>query len=164
VTLARSFLPCVGPATRLLVLGSLPGQRSLTEQRYYAHPQNQFWRLIGAVIARDIASLDYDARLAALAAAGIGLWDVVARASRAGSLDSAIRLPEPNDVAALVQTLPGIAAIAFNGAAAWRIGAPALGATGLPLLRLPSSSPAHAALSFEAKRAAWMPLQRFLAG
>src|SRR5690349_13796039 len=73
-----SFAPIAGPDTRVLLLGSLPGEASLRAERYYAHPQNQFWRLAGAVIDHeDLAGLDYEARLAALCAAGVGLWDVV---------------------------------------------------------------------------------------
>jgi hypoxanthine-DNA glycosylase len=74
----RSFPPVVDADTRLLVLGSLPGDRSLAAARYYAHPQNQFWQLMSAVIDVDLPSLDYDARLAALRTARVGLWDVVA--------------------------------------------------------------------------------------
>jgi hypoxanthine-DNA glycosylase len=157
-----SFPPTVTPGARLLLLGSLPGVVSLARNQYYAHPQNQFWRLIGSVIDADLVPLAYDDRLAALAGAGIGLWDVIRSATRSGSLDSAIRDHQPNDLAALVARLPRLAAIGFNGGAAFKAGAPALLATGLPLLRLPSSSPAHAAMPFEAKRAAWHELRRFL--
>jgi hypoxanthine-DNA glycosylase len=76
----------------LLVLGSLPGEESLAQGRYYAHPRNHFWTLIGAVIGRDLVALGYEARLAALLEAGVGLWDVVASATRRGSLDGAIRV------------------------------------------------------------------------
>src|SRR3546814_13305825 len=77
-----SFAPHVAPDARLLILGSLPGARSLAERRYYAHPTNQFWRLLGGVIDRPIASLAYDDRLDELAGARVGLWDVkIGRAS-----------------------------------------------------------------------------------
>ena len=161
-TRAASFPPALGPRTRLLILGSLPGQVSLARRQYYAHPQNQFWRLLGAVLGVDLAGLPYDARLAALAGAGIGLWDVVGSAVRLGSLDSAIRDPAPNDLAGLVAALPGLAAIAFNGAAALKIGARQLGNTAIPLVALPSSSPAYAAMTFAEKRNAWLTLRRFL--
>ena len=85
----------------MLVLGSLPGDRSLAEQRYYAHPQNQFWRLIGAAVGRELVQLSYEERLAALREAGVGLWDVVARARREGSSDAAIRDASANDLVAL---------------------------------------------------------------
>src|SRR5436190_20184302 len=98
ISLKRSMAPVGSANARLLLLGSLPGEASLRAERYYAHPQNQFWRLIGAVIGReDFRQLDYEARLASLAAAGVGLWDVVADAVRAGSLDGAIRDHRPNE-------------------------------------------------------------------
>ena len=162
MTRAASFAPCVRADTRLLILGSLPGQVSLARSQYYAHPQNQFWRLTGAIIDRDLAALSYDARLAALATAGIGLWDVIGTAVRFGSLDSAIRDCETNDLAALVSGLPSLAAIGFNGSAAFRLGTRQLGQTAMPLVALPSSSPAFAAMPFAAKRTAWLTLRRFL--
>ena len=80
-----------GADARLFVLGSLPGDASLAAQRYYAHPTNQFWRLLGAAIGEELQALGYDERLARLAERRIGLWDVIASASRRGSLDQAIR-------------------------------------------------------------------------
>lgn len=157
------FAPVTRADTRLLVLGSLPGAISLAEGRYYAHPRNLFWRLIGEAIGRDLAALSYDARLAALQNAGIGLWDTVAAATRAGSLDAAIRLHEASDLAALVAALPELRAVAFNGATAARIGRRQLaGAPGLALIDLPSSSPAYASLSYAKKREAWLALRAYL--
>ena len=117
-----SFPPVVAPDTRVLVLGSLPGERSLAEQRYYAHPRNLFWRLVGEVIGRDLEALDYEARLATLLEARIGLWDTVASARRSGSLDAAIREAEHNPLADLAASLPDLRAVAFNGATSTRIG------------------------------------------
>ncbi len=157
------FPPVTRPDTRLLVLGSLPGAVSLSQGRYYAHRQNLFWRLIGPVIGRDLAALDYEARLEALLDARVGLWDTVAAATREGSLDADIRLHAASDLAALAATLPELRAIAFNGATSARIGRRQLaGVAGLDLIDLPSSSPAHASLSFESKRAAWMRLAPYL--
>lgn len=158
-----SFSPIVAPNSRVLILGSLPGEASLAASRYYAHPQNQFWRLIGAVIGRDIASLDYDARLAALIAAQIGLWDTVASALRTGSLDGALREVEQAALPALVSTLPALRAIGFNGATAAKIGRKALGETALTLIDLPSSSPAHAVMSFAQKAEQWKSLGEYIA-
>jgi len=153
------FPPVTRPDTRLLVLGSLPGAISLRQQRYYAHPQNLFWRLMSAVIGRDLVALAYEARLEALLDAKVGLWDTVAAATREGSLDAAIRLHEASDLAALAATLPDLRAIAFNGATSAKIGRRQLGdATGLALIDLPSSSPAYASLGFEKKRDAWEKL------
>lgn len=108
--------------TRILILGSLPGQRSLSAGHYYAHPQNQFWRLIGDVIDRNLQTLAYADRLSALLDHGIGLWDTVAEARRPGSLDSALRDVVPNDLVALVASLPSLRQIAFNGQKAQAIG------------------------------------------
>jgi double-stranded uracil-DNA glycosylase len=156
------FAPVTRPDTRLLVLGSLPGAVSLAQQRYYAHPQNQFWRLIGAVIGEDLVPLAYEARLAALLEAGVGLWDTVASATRPGSLDADIRLHEASDLAGLIGTLPRLRAIAFNGATSARIGRRQLGDARLALIDLPSSSPAYASLPFEGKREAWLALGAYL--
>src|SRR5690606_19780409 len=122
MTRKASFAPVVAPATRVLILGSLPGERSLAAGRYYAHPRNRFWHLVGRVIGIDLELLAYEARLAALLAAGIGLWDTVATARRDGSLDAAIRDAEATPLAGIVATLPALRAVAFNGATAARIG------------------------------------------
>jgi len=157
------FPPVTRSDTRVLVLGSLPGSVSLARQRYYAYPQNQFWRLIGAAIERDLVPLPYQARLEALLDAGVGLWDTVAAATREGSLDADIRLHEASDLAALAATLPGLKAIGFNGGTSARIGRKQLaGVTAVALIDLPSSSPAYASLSFEKKRDAWLALRAYL--
>lgn len=159
----HSFPPVIDRQVRLLVLGSLPGERSLAEQRYYAHPQNQFWRLISPAAGRDLAALDYDARLAALLEAHIGLWDVVASARRTGSTDAAIREPEHHDIAALAATLPALRAIAFNGGTAYRHGMRQLGhnATKSAIIRLPSSSALHT-IPFSEKLPAWAAIRTYL--
>jgi hypoxanthine-DNA glycosylase len=157
-----SFAAVVDDQTRLLVLGSLPGEISLRAAQYYAHPQNQFWRLIGAVIGADLAAAPYEARLAMLRSRGVGLWDVVRSARRVGSLDAAIRDHQPNALAELAGALPDLAAIAFNGATASTIGRKALGPNPRwALASLPSSSPAHT-IGFEPKLAQWMTLQGYL--
>ncbi len=156
-----SFPPFTDADTRLLLLGSLPGEASLRAARYYAHPQNQFWRLVGGVIGRDIAALDYDDRLAALRVARIGVWDVVADALRPGSLDTAIRDHRPNDLQALVAHLPALRGIGFNGGTAARIGRKLLPASKLTMVDLPSSSPAYT-LAFAAKQDRWLALAPLL--
>ncbi len=158
-----SFAPVTDARTRLLVLGSLPGEQSLAAQRYYANPRNQFWRLIGAVIEVDLVALPYDERLATLLRHRIGLWDVVGSALRPGSLDGAIREHEANPLAALAAGLPELRAIAFNGGTSARLGIKELGDdTAFALVPLPSSSPAFT-LSFEAKRDQWLKLRPYLA-
>jgi TDG/mug DNA glycosylase family protein len=157
-----SFGAVADARTRLLVLGSLPGEESLKRGQYYAHPRNQFWRLIGAVIGGDLAALPYPDRLEALQAAGVGLWDVVRSAARKGSLDVHIREHEPNALEALVAELPALRAVAFNGGTALRLGRELLAATPpVEIVALPSSSPAHT-LAFDRKLKAWMGLRAFL--
>ena len=157
-----AFDPVVDANTRLLILGSLPGDASLMAAQYYGHPRNAFWRLISGVVGRDLAALPYAERLAALKAAGVGLWDVIASAERPGSLDAAIRRPEAADLRGLVAGLPDLGAVAFNGGTAARLGRAILaGESGTALIDLPSSSPAHAR-PFAEKAAAWAVLGRFL--
>ena len=148
--------------TRVLICGSLPGERSLAEGRYYAHPSNQFWKLTGAVLGCDLASLDYDRRIGRLLTAGIGLWDAVGSATRIGSGDAAIRDHRPNRLAKLAQGLPRLQAIAFNGGTAAKIGRGQVGTAHAALVDLPSSSAAYAAMPLAEKRAQWLALRDFL--
>jgi len=158
-----SFAPHVAPDTRLLILGSLPGARSLAERQYYAHPTNQFWRLVGAVIGDPLAELDYDERLVRLRAAKIGLWDVIRTAERRSSSDSEIRAVEAHDLASQVATLPELRMIAFNGgkaAATGRRQLPPLG--NIAVIDLPSSSAANT-IGYAAKMGDWLRLRDALA-
>lgn len=158
----RSFPPIVDHRTRLLLLGSLPGEQSLAAGRYYAHPRNQFWLLMGEVIGRDLAALGYDERLKALLDAGVGLWDVVESATRIGSLDTKIRDHRPNLLADLAASLRGLRAVAFNGGTSSRIGRMHLQARpDLQLITLPSSSPAHT-MRLSEKQHRWNALQPWL--
>lgn len=157
----RAFEPVFDANTRLLILGSLPGDASLKAAQYYAHPRNAFWRLIGDVLGHDLTALAYEERLTALKRAGVGLWDVIASAERPGSLDAAIRRPEAADLRGLVADLSGLRAVAFNGGAAARLGRAVLADARVELIDLPSSSPAHAR-PFEQKAAAWAVLARRL--
>ena len=146
-----------------MICGSLPGDRSLAAQRYYAHPQNQFWRLLSPVVESDLAALDYEDRLAALLDAHIGLWDVVATATRAGSSDAAIRDHAPNDLEQLAAKLPQLRAIAFNGGTAHKIGLRLMEdqVQRYDLVALPSSSPLHT-IGIAAKQGAWAALRAYL--
>ncbi|MCD9097112.1 DNA-deoxyinosine glycosylase [Luteimonas fraxinea] len=158
-SLIRSFAPVANDRARVLVLGSMPGVASLDADRYYAHPRNLFWPIVGTLFGFDPA-LSYDARLARLTACGVALWDVAGECVRPGSLDARIEAGSvvPNDIGGLLARYPGIERIRFNGAAAEslfrRHVLPTLDVVP-DLLRLPSTSPAHAALGFEAKLAAW---------
>lgn len=146
--------PVIGPDTRLLVLGSFPGVASLHAQRYYGHPQNQFWKILGALWSVDLMALPYEQRLDAVRAHGLGIWDVYGACEREGSLDSAIRHAELNDFAWLQQQCPQLRAVAHNGGESFRH-AKHMRALGLPVHQLPSTSPANASWSFERKLAAW---------
>lgn len=146
--------PVVGPATRLVVLGSFPGVASLGAAQYYAHPRNHFWPLVSRLLGVDFRSLPYEQRLQAAVDHGLGLWDVYAACRRVGSLDSAIEQAEMNDLGLLPRLAPGLRGLAHNGGESAR----AMRLTrsfGLPVYRLPSSSPANASWSFERKLAAW---------
>ena len=146
--------PVISPDTRLVVLGSFPGAASLAAQQYYGHPRNAFWRVLSALWDEDLAALPYAGRLAALARHRVGLWDVYRACEREGSLDSAIRAPELNDLASLKALAPGLRAVAHNGAESARSRRVTAG-LGLDVHALPSTSPANAAWSFERKLAAW---------
>ena len=156
-------LPPVARAdARLFILGSLPGDASLSARRYYAHPTNQFWRLLGAAIGEDLQSLDYDERLRRLVERRIGLWDVIASASRRGSLDQAIRSADHNRVEQLRHDFPELRALAFNGSTAAAAGRRLLGtAEGLTLIELPSSSAANTR-PFAQKAEAWSVLAEII--
>lgn len=149
--------PVVSANTRLLVLGSFPGAASLAAQQYYAHPRNQFWPIVTTLLADNpatVLALDYPARCDWLLQQGVGLWDVYAACEREGSLDSAIRQPRTNDFSALRQRCPALRAVAHNGAESFRH-ARHTAALGVPVVRLPSTSPANASWSFDRKLAAW---------
>ena len=158
----RCFDPVVDAQTRLLVLGSLPGEKSLALQEYYANRQNRFWLLMSEVIGVDLVRLDYTSRLAALLIQRVGLWDVVAEAHRAGSLDSRIRDCNDNDLLALLAHLPNLTTIAFNGGTAARLGLKVLGqhAARYRIVQLPSSSPAYT-LSYAEKSRLWQVLRGY---
>jgi len=147
--------PIVSPATVVLILGSFPGVRSLEQQQYYAHPQNQFWKILQAVWPDHplpTGADSYAKKKTWLLDRGLGVWDVYAACEREGSLDSAIRAPVANDIAGL--QLPRLAAIAHNGGESFKH-ARHTRALGVPVYPLPSTSPANASWSFERKLAAW---------
>ena len=161
-SLPKSCLPpVVSPEVLLLICGSLPGETSLRAERYYAHPQNQFWRLLGAVLDKPLGEMAYEARLQALLTRRVGLWDVVASARRQGSLDGAMREIEVNPLLELTSRLPLLQAVAFNGGTAARIGRGALSGTSLALIDLPSSSPAYT-VPFADKAARWAALRAWV--
>ena len=155
---SEGFPAVEGADARLLVLGSLPGQRSLAEQQYYAHPQNAFWRIMEEVLG---INGSYEQRCRQLVAQRVALWDVLASSVRPGSMDADIRLDgaRVNDFAAFFVRHPGLRMIAFNGRKAEQLFTRLVGVdtVGKPvqLIGLPSTSPAYAALPFAGKLAEW---------
>jgi hypoxanthine-DNA glycosylase len=146
--------PIADAHTRLIVLGSFPGVASLRAQQYYGHPRNHFWPILSALWQVDLQTAPYAQRLAAVRAHGLGIWDVYASCEREGSLDSAIENARLNDLAGLRRRAPRLEAIAHNGGESARAMRHTR-ALGLPVHRLPSTSPANASWSFERKLAAW---------
>jgi hypoxanthine-DNA glycosylase len=146
--------PVIARGTRLVVLGSFPGAMSLQRQQYYAHPRNQFWAILSALWGVDLVAMPYPQRIADVTARGLGIWDVYGACRREGSLDTAIEEAQLNDLAGLKLRAPLLQAVAHNGgesAKAMRH----TQALGVPVIRLPSTSPANASWHFERKLAAW---------
>ncbi len=153
---SQSFPPIARPDARILVLGSLPGQRSLQEQQYYAHPQNAFWRIMRELFG---AEGGYQQRCDTLVEHGIALWDVLAESVRPGSMDSDIKIDtaRPNDFATLFGDCPGIGKVCFNGQKAAAMFERFVGVDTYDLRfeTLPSTSPAYAAMPYSEKLARW---------
>ena len=174
--------PIADHRTQLLVLGSFPSATSLARQQYYAHPQNQFWTILQAIWPSSqgmVCANSYEKRSQLLLDHGLGVWDVYASCERQGSLDAAIRKPEVNDFARLLTLCPQLRAIAHNGGESYRYArhvisclSPVLAShmahigaddgadngvlgSGLPVYKLPSTSPANASWSLERKLEAW---------
>lgn len=156
----QSFPPLARADARILILGSMPGVASLHAGQYYAHPQNQFWKILGQLLGFDPAA-PYETRTEALLDARIALWDVLASCQRPGSLDARIHVASAiaNDLAGFLAKHPDIERICFNGSTAEdlfrrlvRVQLPHLDVS---TLRLPSTSPAHAAMTPARKLAIW---------
>jgi hypoxanthine-DNA glycosylase len=154
----------VDARARALVLGTLPGEESLRQVKYYAHPRNLFWPIVFALFDRTLVS-DYEARRLFLAERGIALWDVCAMAERRASLDSEIKREIPNPIHELLDAHPQIRTVAFNGGGARRLyDRHFTRRPDLAYLHLPSTSPAHASLGFAEKLARWQVLREALDG
>jgi hypoxanthine-DNA glycosylase len=149
--------PLLDANTRLLVLGSFPGVASLRSQQYYGHPQNQFWKIMATLLssnATEVLGMPYAERAQWLLSQGVGLWDVYATCEREGSLDVNIQNAQPNDLRSLRELCPSLIAIAHNGAESFKH-AKLTQALGLPVYKLPSTSPANASWAFARKQDAW---------
>ncbi len=161
----HSFAPVADGTARILILGSMPGAESLRAGQYYAHRRNTFWRIMGDLVGAS-ADIPYVTRTRMLRNSGIALWDVLAACTREGSLDAAIdeRSIIANDLLCFLAQHRGITHVFFNGATAERCFArhvqPALETGLLQLQRLPSTSPAHAAMSYAQKLRAWRSILR----
>lgn len=158
----RSFAPVASADARILILGSMPGVASLNAGQYYAHPQNRFWPIMGRLLGFDPAQTPYAERIAYLTTGGIALWDVLQSCERPGSLDSAIcrETQVVNDFPGFLSAHPQIHTVYFNGAHAEQtfrryVRSLLPNATALECIRLPSTSPAHASLSFDDKLTQW---------
>jgi hypoxanthine-DNA glycosylase len=161
----ESFPPIASEKSRVLILGSMPGEASLKAGQYYAHPRNAFWRIMGELFGAG-PELPYDQRVKRLDHAGIALWDSLHSCVRPGSLDASITAEEPNDFAAFFAKYPRVKHIYFNGAKAEAVFRrhvlPSLPNDQHILVRLPSTSPAHAAIPFEVKVRAWSIIRNSL--
>lgn len=152
------FPPVARQDARILVLGSLPGQRSIAAQQYYAHPQNAFWPIMQGLF--DIEG-DYDSRCRQLLDQRVALWDVLGSSVRPGSMDSDIQMDsaQPNDFQDFFETHTAIEIVAFNGKKAEQMFARLVQTRVLPpatrFVGLPSTSPAYAAMPFSGKLSAW---------
>ena len=166
----ESFPPRLTEGCRVLVLGSMPGVRSLQLQQYYGHPQNRFWPFMQALCGVS-ADAEYESRIAALNRAGIGVWDVLKACERPGSLDSAIARDSevPNDIGGLLAQHPSIRALAFNGGKAWqyfrRRVLPDLAPDAVArvaLCPMPSTSPLNKTKPDAERRGRWLALKEWL--
>ena len=163
----ESFPPIAKPNAEMLILGSLPGRRSLEMQQYYAHPQNAFWKLVARIFDVE-PSLEYARRVKVLTANRIALWDVLAAAERPGSLDSSIvgASALANDFAMFFRSHPRVRHVFFNGRKAEAMynrfvlpGLPTEFAS-IHYVSLPSTSPAHAGMPFAEKLVRWKSIKR----
>ncbi len=159
---SSGFPPIVGDSAGVLVLGSLPSQKSIEASEYYAHPQNAFWRIMGELFGAGL-DVSYARRTDSLKSNKIAVWDVLASSVRPGSMDSDIDVTtaKPNDFPAFLETNAGIRLVCFNGQKAARMFED-LVLSPHPELRpgrqyetLPSTSPAFASMPFEEKLAKW---------
>ena len=150
-----SFPPIANKDSKILILGSIPGIRSLEMQQYYAHPQNKFWKIICEIFNEDFTT-DYAERIKILEKHHIALWDVIDTCERKGSLDSEIRNEEANKIEELLQNFPNIKAIFCNGQKSHKNLQKILGKKfRMPIIVLPSTSPAYAGLSYFDKLKSW---------
>ncbi|BFO68846.1 DNA-deoxyinosine glycosylase [Chryseobacterium sp. KCF3-3] len=156
-----SFSPLIDTHSEILILGSIPGVKSLEKQQYYGHPQNKFWKIIFELLNEEFTD-DYTQRIETIRKHHIALWDVIDSCERKGSLDSEIRNEEANQIAELLEEHPNVKAIFCNGGKSHKNLQKLLGKNyKLPIFLLPSTSPLHT-VSFEKKLEEWKKILEFL--
>lgn len=156
-----SFPPIIDDYSKILILGSIPGVKSLEKQQYYAHPQNKFWKIIFELFHEDFTD-DYEKRMNVLKNNHIALWDVIDSCERKGSLDSEIKNEEANQIEELLGKYPKITAIFCNGGKSYKNLQKVLGKQfRIPIFLMPSTSPLHT-VSFEQKLEDWKAILNFL--
>ncbi|MEG2077514.1 DNA-deoxyinosine glycosylase [Chryseobacterium sp.] len=156
-----SFPPIIDQESKILILGSVPGVKSLEKQEYYGHPQNKFWKIIFELFEVDFTE-NYVEKIEILKKNKIAVWDAIDTCERKGSLDSEIRNEEANDIKNLLQTHPNIRAIFCNGGKSYKNLKKILDKNSeIPAYLLPSTSPLHT-ISFEKKLEEWKILKTYL--
>ncbi|MBR6098243.1 DNA-deoxyinosine glycosylase [bacterium] len=159
----KSFNPSVNNNSQILILGSMPGVKSLDEQQYYAHPQNRFWKVMGILCGADLVHTDYDKKLQTLLDNNIALWDVIKKCERVGSLDSAIEKEKPNNIKKLLKDYPNIKIIALNGNKAYSAFKKHFGKIltdkKYTVYKMPSTSPANARYGLDKLKDEWSVLE-----
>jgi len=156
-----SFAPIISTTSKILILGSVPGVKSLEMQQYYAHPQNQFWKIVFELLGEDF-SKDYETRIETIRKNSIALWDVIDTCEREGSLDTKIRNEEHNDITKMLNNHPSINVIFCNGQKSFKNLKKILGKESeIPVFVLPSTSPLHT-ISFDKKLKEWEIIKTFL--
>lgn len=156
-----SFPPLVFNDSKILILGSVPGVKSLEMQEYYAHPQNKFWTILFQLLNENFTT-KYSEKLEFLKKNKIAVWDVIESCERVGSLDTNIINEDRNDILKLLEEFPNIKAIFCNGQKSFKnLQREFSGNIKIPLFVLPSTSPAHA-ISFEKKLESWSEIKTFL--
>jgi hypoxanthine-DNA glycosylase len=161
----HGFPPIVSDASRVLILGTMPGIVSLEAGQYYAHPRNAFWHIMGELFGAG-PSLPYEERITCVRSAGIALWDSLEACVRPGSMDKSITDEAANDFRAFFARYPDISHVFFNGskseAVFRRHVSPTLTGDRHIYTRLPSTSPAHAAMTLQVKVQAWSMVKKVL--
>lgn len=155
----KSFQPLIHQNCTILILGSMPGVKSLSDQQYYAHPLNRFWKLMAIILQEEIDFTNYDNKTSMLLRHNIALWDTLAYCEREGSLDSNIKAEHPNDILTLLQSHPKITKIICNGGKASNAFKKYF-AKELPseikVFYLPSTSPANARSCMNDLKIEWL--------